>query len=227
MPTPLTPLDALAIVVFLGAWITHYVVSELRTDSLNSAMAERRRDWMRQMAEREARMPDSITNQGLQNGSAFFASTSLLAVGGALAALRAADDAIQVFAALPFGIATTTALYDLKILGFAGIFVYAFFKFVWAYRLFNYGSILIVATPTPRELGTRRMEIAIERAARMNIAAGRHFNRGLRALFFALAYLGWFLGPIPMISATIAVLIVLWRRQFGSQAAEAAKYGAE
>ena len=28
----------------------------------------------------------------------------------------------------------------------------------------------------------------------MNVVAGRHFTRGLQAFFFALAYLGWFIG---------------------------------
>ena len=47
--------------------------------------------------------------------------------------------------------------------------------------------------------------------------AGRHFNRGQRAFFFALGYLGWFLGPLPLAIATTAVLIVMWRRQFKSE----------
>ena len=33
----------------------------------------------------------------------------------------------------------------------------------------------------------------------MNVAGGRHFNRGQRAFFFALAYMGWFLGPTTFI----------------------------
>ena len=225
MISPLSLLDSIAVALFLLAWFAHHFLSERGGRSLNAAMARRRREWMEQMARREARMPDSITNQGLQNGSAFFASTSLLAVGGALAALRASDDAVHIFAALPFGIATTPQLYDLKVLGFAGIFVYAFFKFVWAYRLFNYGSILIVCAPSASQAGTREMDIAVERAARMNVAAGKHFNRGLRTLFFALAYLGWFVSPLFLLGTTAAVVTVLWRRQFKSEPLAAATYG--
>lgn len=225
MTGPLTLLDAAAITFFLASWFAHHFLSEWGGHSLNAAMARRRRDWMRQMAGRDSRMPDSITNQGLQNGSAFFASTSLLAVGGALAALRASDDAVQIFSALPFGIVTTPELYDLKVLGFAAIFVYAFFKFVWAYRLFNYGSILIVCTPSFEKVDTPEMDIAVERAARMNVAAGKHFNRGLRTLFFALAYLGWFVSPLFLLGSTAAVVTVLWRRQFKSEPLAAATYG--
>ena len=43
----------------------------------------------------------------LQNGTAFFASTSLIAIGGALTLLRITDDVMNLFADLPFGLATT------------------------------------------------------------------------------------------------------------------------
>ncbi|MDR4306155.1 DUF599 domain-containing protein [Chelatococcus sambhunathii] len=225
MTNVFSPLDLVALGVFLAAWIGHHFHSELSPKSLNAIMAKRRRNWMERMARRDARMPDSIAMQGLQNGAAFFASTSLIAIGGGLAALRASDQAVQVFASLPFGIETTVQLYDVKALGFSAIFVYAFFKFVWAYRLFNYCSILVVSAPPPQEAGTPQMAVAIERAARMNIEAGRHFNRGLRALFFVLAYLGWFVSPYVLIGASLAVLVVLYRRQFASEPVSAASLG--
>jgi uncharacterized membrane protein len=53
--------------------------------------------------------------------------------------------------------------------------------------------------------------------------AGRHFNRGQRAFFFALGYLGWFIGPLPLIVTTAAVLIVMWRRQFASESRAAVR----
>jgi uncharacterized membrane protein len=46
--------------------------------------------------------------------------------------------------------------------------------------------------------------------------AGRHFNRGQRAFFFALGYLGWFVSPWVFAASTAAVLLVMWRRQFAS-----------
>ena len=59
----------------------------------------------------------------------------------------------------------------------------------------------------------------------MNVAAGKHFNRGLRTLFFALAYLGWFVSPLFLLGTTAAVVTVLWRRQFKSEPLAAATYG--
>ena len=50
---------------------------------------------------------------------------------------------------------------------------------------------------------------------------GRHFNRGQRAFFFALGYLGWFVSPLVLMVTTAAVVLVMWWRQFGSDARRA------
>ena len=48
-------------------------------------------------------MVDAQIVAALQNGTAFFASTSLIAVGGALTLLRSTPEILEVMAALPFG----------------------------------------------------------------------------------------------------------------------------
>ena len=55
----------------------------------------------------------------------------------------------------------------------------------------------------------------------MSTEAGRHFNRGQRAFFFSLAYLGWVLGPIPLMIATAGVVAVMVHRQFASDSLQA------
>jgi uncharacterized membrane protein len=52
----------------------------------------------------------------------------------------------------------------------------------------------------------------------MTTLAGRHFNRGQRAFFFALAYLAWFVSGWLFMAATAAVLVVIALRQFGPAA---------
>ena len=42
---------------------------------------------------------------------------------------------------------------------------------------------------------TPEAEAHVIRTSRLFEAAGRHFNRGRRAFFFALGYLGWFVSP--------------------------------
>jgi uncharacterized membrane protein len=88
---------------------------------------------MQQMLGREVRMVDAQIIAALQNGTAFFASTSLIAVGGALTLMRSTTDILKVVAALPFGIEMTAEQWEAKTVGLAVIFVYAFFKFAWSY----------------------------------------------------------------------------------------------
>lgn len=214
----LTLLDWIAIGWFALAWAGYSVMIEttaLGRRGLNARMHRHREQWMRQMLAREMRMVDGQIMASLQNGTAFFASTSLLAIGGSLALLRSAPDITQIYASLPFGVQPSPGLLEVKIGGLLVIFIYAFFKFAWSYRLFNYAAILLGSTPPAWEKNKRGTKAAVERLARMVTLAGRHFNRGQRAFFFALGYLGWFINGWVLIAATLAVLIVTVMRQFG------------
>ena len=104
----------------------------------------------------------------------------------------------------------------MKAIGLTVIFVYAFFKFAWVYRLYNYVAILLGATPLPAEKDTPEAEAHVLRTAGLFTTAGRHFNRGQRAFFFALGYLGWFAGPLVLIATTTVVVVVMWWRQYKS-----------
>src|ERR1700687_4920108 len=146
---------------FVGAWIPYAVAVEWTPhgrDTLNAHMDRYREVWMRRMLHREMRMVDMQIMAALQNGTAFFASTSLIAVGGALTIVRSTDDVLNVVSTLPIGIQTTRMLWEMKAIGLAVIFVYAFFKFAWSYRLFNYVVILLGATPPPNEKDTQEAE---------------------------------------------------------------------
>src|SRR5205085_1294479 len=158
--------------------------------------------WMKEMLKRQNRIVDTHIVSALQNGTAFFASTSLIAIGGVLTLMRSTDEILTVVATLPFGISTTRAQWEAKVFGLAIIFVYAFFKFAWSYRLFNYGAILVGAAPPPEEKDTPEAIAHGRRIARLSAEAGRHFNRGQRAFFLALGYLGWFVSPAVFMVAT-------------------------
>ena len=216
-------LDIVAVLWFLAAWAGYGTLVEFTSfgeGSLNHRMDRHRAEWTRRMLARDMRMLDGQIMASLQNGTAFFASTSLLAIGGTFALLRATDDMLQVFATLPLGIETTRAAWEMKVIGLLVIFIYAFFKFSWSYRLFNYGAILMGAMPEAVDAKKRGAEAAADKLARMTTLAGRHFNRGQRAFFFALGYLGWFVSAWLFMAATAAVLVVIAIRQFGPAARE-------
>jgi uncharacterized membrane protein len=215
-------LDVIAFAFFVAAWLGYHFAVEMGPHagkSLNMKMNLRRARWVREAMARDNRIVDTQVMNGLQNGTAFFASTSLIAIGGALTLLQSTDRVVALFADLPFGNETTRAAWEIKVIGLAVIFGYAFFKFAWSYRLFNYCVILIGALPPAKEHDEQDAKRAVHEMTEMNIAAGRHFNRGQRAFFFALAYMGWFLGPTVFLAFTAAVLTAMWRRQFASDAA--------
>ncbi|MEF2550211.1 DUF599 family protein [Aurantimonas sp. A2-1-M11] len=218
--------DGAALAIFLGVWLGYNIVTErgpLAARGLSQAMNRQRECWMRVMLLRDLRMIDTAIMAGLQQGTAFFASACIFAIGGCFALFSSADRIAEIAAELPFHGRLDLPLVEIKLLGLVTIFAYAFFKFGWAYRLFNYCSILVGAIPmrAEAELEPERADRALNRAIRLNQLAGKHFNSGLRAIFFAIAYLGWFLGPTALVGATILVVVILAHRQFLSNARRA------
>jgi len=200
----------------LFGWLTDY--SRWHRGSLSRLMDQQRRGWMAGMRSREVRMVDTAIMASLQNGTAFFASTSLLALGASLTLLNQSERVVAIFGELPLlHLVASKQVLELKVLGLAVVYGYAFFKFGWAYRLYNYAAILIGAIPPP-EADADAVLLATERAAEMQIHAGHHFHWGLRSLFFSIGYLGWFLGPFVFLATSTVIVVVLTHRQFWSPA---------
>lgn len=216
-----TLLDIVALVWFGIAWIGFGMLvdmSRLAGRSLSRLMDEQRREWMEVLRRREVRIVDTAIMTSLQNGTAFFASASLIALGGAFTLLNQTDRMIQIFQDLPLHPAASRGMLEMKIVGLVGIYGYAFFKFGWSYRLFNYAAILIGAVPAPGSADEASIDAAVVRAGAMQIDAGHHFHRGLRAMFFSVGFFGWFVDARVFLVATTVVLAVLLRRQFLSRA---------
>ncbi|WP_246233190.1 DUF599 domain-containing protein [Aurantimonas aggregata] len=218
--------DGIAVAIFLVVWLGYNWINDhgpLADKGLSSAMNVQRGRWMEVMSRRDLRMIDTAIMAGLQQGTAFFASACIFAIGGCFALLGSAERIATISADLPFYAGLDRGMVELKLLGLVLIFAYAFFKFGWAYRLFNYCSILIGAVPMPSDptVDAATRERAVLKAARLNQIAGRNFNTGLRAIFFALAYLGWFLGPYALVLTTTLVVVIIAQRQYRSPARDA------
>ena len=218
--------DLAALAFFLVVWTFHTLATEgklFRRVSLSIAMNRQRETWMRTMARRDLRMIDTSIMLGLQQGTAFFGSSALIAIGGCFALVGSSDRVLNVLGDLPLSEATARPVFEIKVIGLILILAYAFFKFGWSYRLFNYCSILIGAVPVQKDEHGHEEETekAVVRAARMNVLAGKHFNAGMRGIFFSIGYLGWFVGPAVFALTTLLILAVLVRRQFFSAARQA------
>ena len=167
------------------------------------------------MTQRDMRMVDTLIQSAVLQGCTFFASTAILLVGGLLALLGAADQAIGIVRDLPFAVETTRALWQIKVLGIVTVLIYAFFKFAWAHRVYTYCIVVIGSAP---------VQEAPESTHAATLAGGliglgaRHFDRGIRAYYYALAAAAWFLHPGLFMVSTLWVTGVLIRREFRSKA---------
>ena len=54
-------------------------------------------------------------------------------------------------------------------------------------------------------------------SARVNSLAGDEFNRGIRAYYFGLAAVFWFVQPWAFAAVTTLIVLVLYRRDFMSK----------
>ncbi|MDY8109589.1 DUF599 family protein [Fulvimarina sp. 2208YS6-2-32] len=220
--------DIAALGLYLCVWVGYNRITDNMArggGSLSSLMNEERERWLRTALSRDLRMIDTAVLTSLQQGTGFFASTCIFAIGGCFALLGSAEVIADISS--DFSIISTAhkVLVEIKLLGLVVIFSYGFFKFAWSYRLFNYCAILIGGLPmrSDAEKNPVEAEEAVQRALTMNVVAGYNFNAGLRAIFFALAYLGWFLGPYTLVVSTILVVAIIANRQFRSPAVKALK----
>jgi uncharacterized membrane protein len=207
-------LDLAMLGLLVLAWVASGWVSEQPPKSLPSVswlMEDYRRDWMRTFVTRQPRIFDATLIDSLRQGTAFFASACMIAIGGGVAVIGNAAAVQRLADELPIGAGPDVALKMLPVIAFLAN---SLLKFVWAHRLFGYCSILMAAVPNdPAD------PIAFHRAgqaAEINITAAKSFNRGLRSIYFALAALGWLLGPWGLIAGTVLATGVLLRREFAS-----------
>jgi uncharacterized membrane protein len=215
--------DLLAPAVFLASWAGYSLWADRgngRKGSLMYLIDQLRGVWMRQMLAREVRITDIQVVQVLVQSIAFFASSVVLIIGGGIAVLGAREQAVAVLEQIPFAVATPPALWEAKVLLLLVVFVYAFFKFTWALRQFNYVAILIGAAPPWTEASSPEALIVAEQARVIATRASGHFNKAMRSYYFGLAALTWFIHPYLFIGLTLAILAVVYRREFRSQAAQ-------
>lgn len=206
----LCALALLAVCFFGTGWIIEHPGKSRR--SVTIIMAEVRHQWMRELAKRDQRIFDSQIVGNLRNSTSFFASTTMLAIGGVLAVAGNTETLGSVAGGL-LAEPRPVEVYQIKLFLVALLLVTAFLRFVWSNRVFGYCSVVMAAVPPPGDA----MAFAVARqAAELNVRAAFNFNRGLRSIYFALAAVTWMVGPVPLIVATLAAAWTLWQREFAS-----------
>lgn len=219
--------DIIAVAWLLLCWLGYARYSERKaaTGNLIGVMARHRVRWMTEMLSRENRMVDiQIINSALNNAT-FFASTAILIMAGLFAVIGALEDVIAVIRDIPFAVKTSRALWETKVIVMMLIFVHGFFKFAWAMRQFNYCALLVGAAPNTPDPGENELAYARGGANVASLAA-KHFNHGMRAYYFGMATLSWFVHPLALLPSALLVVLVLYRREFRSRTLKALSIGA-
>ena len=217
--------DWAAVVVFLVAWIGYAIFARSQSKQNHSLLVltnRERRRWMLASTYRENRVFDGVITQTLSASPSFFASTTILIIGGVIAMLGTTEKASELVREIPFAARTSALIFDLKLFLLLGIFIYAFFRFTWSLRLYSFGALLVASAPDANEFAklnehadTHRVAFA-DKAGKVMGMAAETFNDGLRAYYMSFAVVAWFFSPLAFGIATAAVLFVLYRREFKS-----------
>ncbi|WP_281645398.1 DUF599 family protein [Parendozoicomonas sp. Alg238-R29] len=222
-------LDALAFVWMLGIWIAYTLFANYRGKThtcLASVLLLYRKQWLLRMLKRDNRIADANLLDQLRSSVSFFASTTILVIAGLATGMAASEQGLSILSHLPVAATDTRELWEYKILVMIGIFVYAFFEFSWSVRLYNYAAVFIGSGPLSVEVEANDAwaDAYAESGARTISMAAKHFNYGLRAYYFGLATLAWFVSAWLYLVLVSAVVIILYRREFHSKALRTMAY---
>ncbi len=141
------PLDYAALAIIFCAWLAigwRIEHPNPAKPSVSLIMAQYRREWMTQMITRQPRIFDSQMISTLRQSTAFFASTSMIALGGTLALLGNSERLSTVVEDLALT-ELPTVVWEFKMLLPLFFLTNGFLKFVWSNRLFGYCSVLMAA----------------------------------------------------------------------------------
>jgi len=171
---------------------------------------------MQRMLERDNRTADVNIVIAHMRSAMMFASITILILAGVMTILGNVGKARAVVSELSFAVGASQELWEIKVFVLMFIFVYVFFKYAWCLRQFNFTLIFIGAAPLPEEVTARERKDYPDCGARLMDRGIISQNRGLRAYYFGLALLAWFIGPIYLAISAVWVVAVLYRRDFRS-----------
>ena len=186
---------------------------EKRRPSLSVIMNMQRRRWVANAAVRHSPF-DAILSGNIMGSVSFLASTAVLlilsifAVFGQVPALISALNAIsphRVYSALDV---------QLHLLVMLTMFVLAFFAFTLSLRQFNHFCIMLGAIDQDNET----TEEELDAITRMNALGAGNFNSGIRAYYFSVATVAWFVSDWLPIATCVLTILILAHREFFSSA---------
>jgi uncharacterized membrane protein len=218
--------NSICLMWFAFCWIGYAYYSKNQAEKIPCLATELhnyREFWMRRVMLREIRVGDAALIANLERNVSFLASTAILILAGLLTLFTVSSEIARLVEQIPFSLNSSYEAVQLKTLLLVVIFIYAFFTFTWSMRQYGFCSIVLGGAPMPDEEGVsdKERENYAFYAARVIDLAGMSYNHGLRAYYFALSVLAWFINPYLFILASAFVVAVLYRREFKSRSLRA------
>ena len=224
-------LDLLAFVWFIVTWVGYTAFARYaakRRNSLSSVLYRFRKEWVEKLSRAGMSEVDAELLASLEKQVSFFASTSLLILASLVTVLSTASEVFMNLSALSFVKSVSVQVIQMKLMLMIIIFTYAFFTFTWAIRQYGFCFILFGSSfNTVKYYKEVEAYTAVTTArnfdavAKVLDRAAHSYNYGLRAYYFALAALGWFINSWVFMLACAINLFVLYRREFKSSTLDA------
>ena len=227
----LSLLDFTSFIWFLICWIGYSIFARKaakRGNTLSSVLYLYRKEWVDKLCLTGMSEVDSELLGILEKQVSFFASTSLLILASLVTVLTTSSEHFLNFTSLGFVADSSLESTQIKLLFLIVIFTYAFFTFTWSIRQYGFCFIIFGSSfhtvkyfKEAKEYRATATNRDFHAMAKVLDRAGHSHNYGLRAYYFALSVLGWFINPWLFMAACTATVFVLYRREFKSSTVQA------
>lgn len=174
-----------------------------------------RHRWIVRSCERDNHISDATIMSNLLRGALFFASTTVLILGGLVAVLGTGTKVQEIISQFPVLLEADPRAAEVKAMCAILLFVYAFFQFSWSAWQYNVLAIIMGGAP-PASAQSDAKAHYISTASAISALAGDSYNNGIRAYYFSGALMAWFIDTRAFVVATLFVTFILFRREFAS-----------
>ena len=210
-------LDIVAVIWATSCWLAYSYYANNAKASLITTMTKWRAKWSDSMLYRENRIVDSQVITGLSNVVTFFCSTSIFITAGLFASIGASQQIMELINVMSFMQATTIQAIEFKLAFLILIFVFSFFKFGWSITQHSYSAVVLASVPDAKRMNVDRDSELAQLMGKLSSLGARHFNDGIRAYYFAMATMTWFVHPLLYMVVVVWVVLILHRRDFRSK----------
>lgn len=181
--------------------------------SLSTIMNMQRRRWVSNATRRETPF-DAILSGNIMGSVSFLASTAVLLILAIFAVFGQVPALMDALASLSLDRTYTALDVQLHLVVMLAMFVLAFFAFTLSLRQFNHFCIMLGAL----DHESPASEEEIDAITAMNALGARNFNSGVRAYYFSVSTVAWFVSEWLPIVVTLLTIGILAHREFFSSA---------